>query len=58
MGALSVLLAYKIGKRKGRKKTLRAVNQHGAVVDERIPTCIHYESFCKNYGSCDELTCE
>ena len=56
MGLLSTIVAYKIGKRAGRKRAERraeANNDH-----EGHPDCVNYASFCENYGSCDGMTCE
>ena len=56
MGLLSAIVAYKIGKRAGRKRAERRAlsDEH----HEGHPDCVNYESFCKNYGSCDGMTCE
>jgi len=55
MGLFSTLIAYKIGKRAGRKRAERASGQDDF---EGHPDCINYESFCRNYGSCDGMPCE
>lgn len=56
MGLFSAIVAYKIGKRAGRKKAERR-----AALDDDFggdPECLNFDSFCSNYGSCDGMVCE
>ena len=56
MGLLSHIVAYKLGRRAGRRgEARRATNVDR---DDRDPDCINFDMFCKNYGSCDGMTCE
>ena len=57
MGILSHLITYKVGRRQGRKAARRSLSRE-VVVDQRDPECIHYSSFCQNFGSCDGAVCE
>ena len=53
MGLLSHIVAYQIGKRRGKRQVLPVVvEQH-----EGNPQCVNYESFCRGYGSCDGMEC-
>ena len=54
MGVLTVLVAYSVGKRRGRKKASR---KSGASVVYN-PECANYLSFCQHYGNCAGQTCE
>lgn len=54
MGLLSHVVAYKVGKSRGRKKE-RKNNQP---VDVRDPDCLNYSIFCRQFGSCDGQKCE
>lgn len=56
MGALSNLIWYKIGKRRGRRSIPRGVVE--LAVDHRNEECIHYVSFCQSFGNCDGGECE
>lgn len=59
MGILSEVIAYKIGKRRGRRKAERQMRQaESPVFDERDPVCLNYQSFCVNFGSCNGMKCE
>lgn len=53
MGILSVLVAYKIGRRRGRAQRVEL-----PINDGRDPLCINFETFCRNFGSCDGMECE
>ena len=53
MGIITNIIAYKIGKRCGERDS-ETVFVH----DDRDPVCLNYESFCKNFGSCDGQECE
>jgi len=53
VGFISNLVFYKIGRRRGRVQRGQ-VSTH----DERDPECINYQSFCRNFGSCNGLECE
>jgi hypothetical protein len=55
MGILSTILAYGIGRRRGRsERAERGV----PLIDERDADCINYESFCRNFGNCNGMECE
>lgn len=56
MGLLSTIVAYKVGKRAGRKRAERRARD--SAEREGHPDCVNYASFCENYGSCDGMTCE
>lgn len=56
MGLFSTIVAYKIGTRAGRKRAERR-----AALDDNVegdPECLNFDSFCRNYGSCDGMVCE
>ena len=53
MGLITTYIAYKVGKRRGERDT-----EVVYVNDSRDPECLNYESFCKNFGSCDGQECE
>jgi hypothetical protein len=53
MGIITNIIAYKVGKRRGSRDSETVV-----VHDSRDPECLNYESFCKNFGSCDGQECE
>jgi hypothetical protein len=53
MGLLSHVVAYKVGKSRGRRKEARSRAE-----DSRDPDCLNYSSFCRQYGSCDGQKCE
>ena len=55
MGLVTNYIAYRVGKRVATRKR-PAVAQHDAVQGD--PECLNYESFCKNYGSCDNMECD
>ena len=57
MGLLTTIIAYKVGKRSGRRKAERNQDEPEGP-DERDPECLNYASFCLNYGSCDGMACE
>ena len=57
MGLLSHLVTYKFGKRRGRAAARRSASPV-VLTDERDPECIHYQSFCVNFGSCNGGACE
>lgn len=61
MGVLTTILAYKIGRRRGRRKAQQMfMDTYDGGADEPRPTdtCTNYDSFCKNYGSCLDLSCD
>lgn len=59
MGILSEVVAYKIGKRRGRRKAERQMRYAGSPeVGGRDPECLNYQSFCQNFGSCNGMACE
>lgn len=49
MGVFSTLLAYQIGKRRGKRKS--EPQQHKYELPDE-PDCIHRWSFCEGYGAC------
>lgn len=53
MGLISTYIAYRVGKRRGRRATTVAHENDG-----RDPECLNFHSFCKSYGSCNGMTCE
>lgn len=53
MGLITTYIAYKVGKRRGERDS-----EVVYVSDNRDPVCLNYESFCKNFGSCDGQECE
>jgi hypothetical protein len=53
MGLLSHVVAYKVGKSRGRRKESRSSKE-----DTRNPDCLNYSVFCRQYGSCDGQKCE
>jgi hypothetical protein len=63
MGWLSHVVAYKFGKNRGRKKAERnfartiEAGPHPDVF-QMSDECVNYESFCRNFGSCDGMECE
>lgn len=57
MGLLSEIIAYKIGKRRGRIKAERSFTPV-IINDKRDQECSNYQSFCRNFGSCDGMECE
>jgi hypothetical protein len=60
MGLLGGFIVYSFGKRRGRKQATRRLAQEYGAQPEPLgqQDCIHYWSFCKNYGSCDGMACE
>jgi len=54
VGLFSVLVAYKVGRRRGRRETPPSA----ADVDRRDPECLNYASFCLNFGGCNGMSCE
>jgi len=54
MGLLSVLVAYKVGRRRGR----REVESNAEIVDGRNEECLNYSSFCLHFGGCNGMACE
>lgn len=55
MGIFSHIITYQIGKRRGYRK---AEENPVVINDLRDKNCTNYESFCKNFGSCDGMECE
>jgi len=55
MGLLSHVVAYKVGKSRGRR---RAERDAPDTPDARDPDCLNYAIFCRQYGSCDGQRCE
>lgn len=53
MGLFTTVVAYKLGKRGGRRDSKEVV-----VHDSRDPECLNYESYCKNFGSCNGQKCD
>ena len=53
MGLFTTVIAYKLGKRSGKRDSETIV-----VHDNRDSECLNYESFCKNYGGCYDQICE
>lgn len=53
MGIITNIVAYKLGKRSGKRDSDVVV-----VNDRRNPECLNYESYCKNYGSCNGQECD
>ena len=53
MGLFSNIIAYKIGKSRGKRASKVVLENDG-----RDPECLDYESFCKNFGSCDGQKCD
>jgi len=63
MGVFSHLVVYGLGRRRGRKQTQRQVARARSAgphpdVFSMSEECSNYESFCKNFGSCDGMECE
>ena len=52
MGAISATFWYQLGKRREKRRKVPVV------IDQRDISCIHYDSFCSGYGSCEGMTCE
>ena len=52
MGIFTNIIAYKVGKSRGKRDS-----EVVFVNDSRDPECLNYESFCKNFGSCDGQEC-
>jgi hypothetical protein len=55
MGLITNYIAYRVGKRVATRSR-PAGAQHDVVRGD--PECLNYESFCKNYGSCDDMECD
>ena len=55
MGLITNYIAYRVGKRVATRRCPPRA-QHDAVQGD--PDCLNYESFCKNYGSCDNMECD
>lgn len=55
MGLITNYIAYRVGKRVATPRCPPRA-QHDAVQGD--PECLNYESFCKNYGSCDDMECD
>lgn len=55
MGLVSHIVAYKVGKSRGRRKAER---NYPEAEDSRDPDCLNYSVFCRQYGSCDGQKCE
>ena len=53
MGLFTTVIAYKLGKRSGKRDSETIV-----VHDNRDSECLNYESYCKSYGSCNGMRCE
>ena len=53
MVLFTTVVAYKLGKRSGKRDSDVVV-----VNDRRDPECLNYESYCKNYGSCNGQKCD
>lgn len=56
MGLFTNYIAYRVGKRVVTRLQRIQRAQHDAVQGD--PECLNYESFCKNYGSCDNMDCD
>ena len=57
MGILSEVIAYKLGKRRGRIKAER--NYTPVIIsDKRNSQCSNYVSFCQTFGSCNGMECD
>lgn len=57
MGILTTILAYKVGRNRGRKQGYRLAEYDSGTLPER-EDCVNYHLFCKNFGSCDGQICE
>jgi hypothetical protein len=55
MGLVTNLVAYKLGKSRGKRKER---NSQSEAEDSRDPDCINYSMFCRQFGSCDGQKCE
>lgn len=55
MGLISHVVAYKVGKSRGRRKAERDNSESS---DVRDPDCVNYPIFCRQFGSCDGQKCE
>ena len=53
MGLFTTVVAYKLGKRSCKRDSDVVV-----VNDRRDPECLNYDSYCKNYGSCNGQKCD
>jgi hypothetical protein len=66
MGLLGGLIVYGFGKRRGRRQAnsdfaRQASAERSAGALAQLFTkedCVHYHNFCRNFGSCDGMTCE
>lgn len=61
MGLISSFVAYKVGKRHGRRKAERVAERDELADfhdDGDREDCVNYHVFCKNFGSCDGQVCE
>lgn len=57
MGLLSNLIAYKIGRRRGRIQA-RRMDAEAPEPDRRDSECLNFESFCREFGDCNGMECE
>lgn len=55
MGLVTNLVAYKLGKSRGKRKERSSQSE---AADSRDPDCINYSMFCRQFGSCDGQKCE
>jgi hypothetical protein len=53
MGLFTTVIAYKLGKRSGKRDSETVV-----VHDSRDPECLNYERYCRYKGSCDGQECD
>lgn len=60
MGWITNYVAYRIGRRVQRSNEPRPQAQTAFIPQsfDDEPECINFDSFCKNYGSCDGQVCE
>jgi len=61
VGLISNIVAYGVGRRRGRQAAERRAERDAAdefADDIDREDCVNYHSFCKNYGSCDGQVCE
>ena len=55
MGLISHVVAYKVGKSRGRNNAERSRPE---AEDSRDPDCVNYSIFCRQFGSCNDQQCE
>lgn len=61
MGWVTNYVAYRIGRRVQRSHEPRPQRYNQCIpqfLHDDEPECIHFASFCRNYGSCDGQVCE